>query len=317
MALIHIFCSNLKAQIGQDKIPEVLEELSKIGAYLDSAHQNEIVILTAQFSALEKRKRQNAYDEKTLLQNANLIRINILSLIDELSKLEEQDLSEELNTHLQLYKSSSSSGYKNKEGDKKILPIRPSGNIPPANPGNPPVSQNQGPKWVSTKIAVLGAHAVGKTSLISQFVEQKFPEEYLTTIGLKVDKKVVELDNGTMDLVIWDIAGQDNFHNIPMYYLNDCKGFLIVSDLTRPSTFSKTAADIESMVQSLQQPACIIFLFNKMDLLSPEELQQADHFLKETCASKNYQYLLTSAKTRENVDEAFISIAHEILRKFG
>ena len=62
---------------------------------------------------------------------------------------------------------------------------------------------------ISKKIAILGSHAVGKTSLISRFVEQKFPEKYLTTIGLKVDKKTVKLEDYTVDLVIWDIAGQD------------------------------------------------------------------------------------------------------------
>ncbi|MEL6676803.1 MAG: Rab family GTPase [Bacteroidota bacterium] len=162
-------------------------------------------------------------------------------------------------------------------------------------------------KWISKKIALLGSHAVGKTSLISQFVEQKFPESYLTTIGLKVDKKSVEVDDYTVDMVIWDIAGQDNLAQIPHYYINGCSGIIYVIDITRPSTFEDLGAKIE-MIKGMAKDAEIIVTANKKDLLSAEELEA-------TLANiEPRPQFATSAKFGENVEELFHSLAENMIK---
>ena len=164
-------------------------------------------------------------------------------------------------------------------------------------------------KWISKKIALLGSHGVGKTSLINQFVFQKFPENYLTTIGLKVDKKTLEIDDFRVDLVIWDIAGQDHMANIPHYYLNGCSGVIFVVDLSRPSTYIGSQSQIAAIQAVVGEEAEVMVAGNKSDLLEPAELERVK---EEIPIQPDF---LTSAKMGENVDPLFYTLADRLLRK--
>lgn len=163
-------------------------------------------------------------------------------------------------------------------------------------------------KWISKKIALLGSHAVGKTSLISRFVFQRFPESYLTTIGLKVDKKTVETQGYRVDLVIWDIAGQENFANIPHYYLNGCSGVIYVADLSRPSTYKDIRGQL-TLLKGIVPNTEIVVVANKKDLLTPEELEKAI----ETFSVR--PDIATSAKAGENVEEAFQLLTEKLIKR--
>lgn len=160
---------------------------------------------------------------------------------------------------------------------------------------------------ISKKIAILGSHAVGKTSLISRFVEQKFPEKYLTTIGLKVDKKTVELDKHTVDLVIWDIAGQDEIASIPHYYLNGCSGYIFVIDLTRPATYENIQAQL-AMLRGILRDAVVVVAANKVDLIPDEE--ELNTILEDIAVPPDF---CTSAKTGIHVDDLFHKIAEKMI----
>lgn len=161
--------------------------------------------------------------------------------------------------------------------------------------------------WISKKIALLGSHAVGKTSLINQFVYNKFPESYLTTIGLKVDKKTVESGTYRVDMVIWDIAGQDNMANIPHYYLKGCSGVIYVTDLSRPGTYQHVAEHVAQLREMLPD-ADLIIAGNKADLLSPEELQAA------LAAMPLKPDFVTSALKMMNVAEMFMEMAGRLVK---
>ena len=153
---------------------------------------------------------------------------------------------------------------------------------------------------ISKKIALLGSHAVGKTSLISRFVTREFPNEYLTTIGLRVDQKTVQLGDLTVELIIWDIAGQDDPVRIPQYYLNGAHGYIFVVDLSRESTWSQMDHQIQ-VLEAMMPKAKRLVAGNKKDLLSDKELQE----LKLPVTPD----FLTSAFTGENVDEMFYHLA--------
>lgn len=160
---------------------------------------------------------------------------------------------------------------------------------------------------VSKKIAILGSHAVGKTSLISRFVEQKFPEKYLTTIGLKVDKKTVELDKHTVDLVIWDIAGQDEIASIPHYYLNGCSGYIFVVDLTRSATYENIQSQL-LMLRGILRDAEVVIAANKVDLIESEE--ELEDIIANIAVTPDF---CTSAKTGEHVDAIFHKLAEKMI----
>ncbi|MEP2652993.1 MAG: Rab family GTPase, partial [Paraglaciecola sp.] len=83
------------------------------------------------------------------------------------------------------------------------------------------------------KICLLGSSGVGKTSLIKQYVEGIFSEKYLTSIGVKIDKKQVETESGQVKLMIWDIEGIDRYCGFQPKYLRGAAAYIIVSDQTR------------------------------------------------------------------------------------
>lgn len=160
--------------------------------------------------------------------------------------------------------------------------------------------------WISKKIALLGYHAVGKTSLISQFVENKFPESYLSTIGLKVDKKTIDVNDHRLELIIWDIAGQENMAHIPQYYLNGCGGFIYVIDVSRPSTYEDLQSKI-SMINSMVPDAQMVIAANKKDLLDEAQLEK----VLSTCEIR--PDITTSAKENDHVEDLFQMLGVKLL----
>ncbi|MDD5506844.1 MAG: GTP-binding protein [Bacteroidales bacterium] len=162
---------------------------------------------------------------------------------------------------------------------------------------------------IKKKVSLIGAYAVGKTSLVRQFVYSQFSEKYLTTIGVKVDKKVVTVDDRDLMLMIWDIQGKDYFLDVPKQYIKGSAGFLLVMDGTRPETFS-VAESLCQTTQELLGEVPFIALINKADLLQD---WQIPHITIETLQNRGWHVLLTSARTGENVEEAFSVLAKKMM----
>ena len=100
------------------------------------------------------------------------------------------------------------------------------------------------------KICMLGGFGVGKTSLVSRFVTSLFSDTYLTTVGVKIDKKTIALDAREMTLMLWDIYGQDDFQTVRDSYLRGASGYLLVADGTRYATLD-TAAALQQKAESV------------------------------------------------------------------
>lgn len=161
-------------------------------------------------------------------------------------------------------------------------------------------------KTVSKKVILLGHFGVGKTSLVRQFITQKFSEEYQTTIGVKVDKKVVEIKDHLLTMILWDIEGGVVQTHLPQSYFMGAHGIIFVFDLLRPGTW----ADMESQLQyfrDLLPKASLRIIGNKKDLLDEIQLRE----FEQQFAGK-YDYL-SSAKTGENVEELFEALGLDML----
>ncbi|HEB62465.1 MAG TPA: GTP-binding protein, partial [Bacteroidetes bacterium] len=123
----------------------------------------------------------------------------------------------------------------------------------------------------SKKVILAGSFGVGKTSLFSRFLYNTFSEKYMTTIGVKVDKKVMDINGRKLTMIIWDIAGEVSQTKVPTNYLLGASGIIYVFDLSRPSTFTNMEEDIQYLNKMLEG-ALIKIVGNKKDLLSEEEL---------------------------------------------
>ena len=154
------------------------------------------------------------------------------------------------------------------------------------------------------KVCLLGAAGVGKTSLVRRFVESLFDEHYLTTIGVKVDKKLIQLRDEAMTLMLWDIAGAEAHFSVPSTYVRGAAGYLLVVDATRPETLA-TAQDLVAQVGRDVGPLPFVLVVNKIDLphtrIDPESA--------DVRALGAGGHVRTSAKTGEGVEDAFTRLA--------
>ncbi len=157
-------------------------------------------------------------------------------------------------------------------------------------------------KVLQKKICVLGDFGVGKTSLVGRFVKNEFSDKYLTTVGVKMDTKLVKIDDTiSIKLILWDIAGENSFKRLSKMYLRGAAGFLLVLDGTRMSTLD-AALDIKQAILAQQGDIPFVVFVNKVDLKDQWEIKNKD--LARLQAEES-QLFLTSAKNGEQVEEAF------------
>lgn len=162
---------------------------------------------------------------------------------------------------------------------------------------------------IQKKICMLGSFAVGKTSLIRRFVDSIYSDAYHTTVGVKVDKKVVSIDGREVTLVLWDLYGEDDFQKMRWSYFRGAAGYLLVADGTRRATFDK-ALELEERARQEAGTIPFVFLVNKCDLASEWEI---DGDFESQLAAKSWTVLRSSAKTGENVEEAFRHLTSRLI----
>ena len=158
---------------------------------------------------------------------------------------------------------------------------------------------------LSRKVILIGKFGVGKTSLVRQFVYNKFSEEYMTTIGVKIDKKIVKINSMEMSLLIWDIAGESSQDKVPASYKLGAHGVLYVFDLTRPTSYERLSEEIRQLQLTLPNVP-IRVLANKSDLLDPIDYKKIISGLKVE------NVIHTSASTGENVNKTFNDLAYSM-----
>lgn len=155
------------------------------------------------------------------------------------------------------------------------------------------------------KICMLGGFAVGKTSLVRRFVQSIFSETYLTTVGVKIDKKSVVLSDKTVDLILWDLAGEDDIGSFRLSYVRGATGLVLVADGTRAATLT-VALTLRERTEAEFGAMPFVLLLNKSDLA--DQWTISDDAINEMRQS-GYQVYLTSALSGELVDDAFIQLA--------
>lgn len=158
---------------------------------------------------------------------------------------------------------------------------------------------------IQKKICMVGAFAVGKTSLVARFVDNIYSDKYLTTVGVKISKKAIYVvDDQEWHLLLWDLAGEDDFMQIRTSYLRGSHGYLLVVDGTRRATLD-TAMSIQQRIVGTVGEIPFVVLFNKSDLTNEWELPNG---ALEELSHKGWPWLKTSAKTGVGVDEAFLTL---------
>lgn len=166
-------------------------------------------------------------------------------------------------------------------------------------------------KLLEKKICMMGAPGVGKTSLVRRFVDSVFSEKYLSTIGVKIDKKSVALDDATLNLMLWDLQGEERYQWVRLQYLKGASGYILVADGTRPDTL-EVAMGLQENAAGRAEDLPFVLCLNKADLWGQWGISATQQeWLKE----KGWTILQTSAKSGDGVEEAFTTLGRAILAR--
>lgn len=167
---------------------------------------------------------------------------------------------------------------------------------------------------VSKKVCLLGDFAVGKTSLMRRFLHHTFDDKYISTIGVKVSRKSLAVTTaaGVVELamLVWDLAGSEEFDRMRASYLRGAAGAILVCDLTRPETLTSLHGYVADM-RRVSPDARFVVAANKRDLVEQQRLDEAQvqQFADELTAP----CFLTSAKTGEAVETLFRELGQALI----
>ena len=161
---------------------------------------------------------------------------------------------------------------------------------------------------VAKKVLLVGNFGVGKTSLIRRFVLNEFSEDYISTIGVRVSSKIVSIDNQEVKLLIWDVAGTKDDEKVPKAYFLGASAAMYVFDLSREETYVNLTEQV-NVVKQLSGLREITMVGNKKDLLSKDQIARVIHSISLPVD------IITSAKEDDNVEDAFVKLTHQSLKK--
>ena len=166
------------------------------------------------------------------------------------------------------------------------------------------------------KICLLGDFNVGKTSLVRRFVEDKFSDRYLSTIGVKVSRKLSTVKTATaitqVSLLLWDLEGNTKFKSITPTYLKGASGAIVVGDLSRSNTLKSMTEHIE-LFRSINPQAQVTIALNKADLVTLEQLKQLQSNYSAGKFDRVAGVYITSAKTGDLVNQIFSDLSEAIV----
>jgi small GTP-binding protein len=162
------------------------------------------------------------------------------------------------------------------------------------------------------KLLIVGESGVGKTCILLRFADDSFEDTFLSTIGVDFKVKEILVENKKVKLQIWDSAGQERFRNITMSYYRNCSGIIVVYDVTSHDTFEKVTEWI-SEVRRYVPTVPLVVVGNKCDLVDKRRVTYEEG--QELAKSLGLILLETSAKTNQNIEDAFQQVAVQLIKE--
>jgi small GTP-binding protein len=154
------------------------------------------------------------------------------------------------------------------------------------------------------KVCMVGQFGVGKTSLVRRFVFSLFDDKYLTTVGVKIDRKDVVIGSTALTMMLWDLAGEDDLAQIKISHLRGASGYILVADGCRAASLDK-AVELQHRIEEQVGSLPCVLVLNKVDLCERWEVDPT------AAAAHGWPVFQTSAKSGVGVEEMF----HELGRK--
>lgn len=174
--------------------------------------------------------------------------------------------------------------------------------------------ESEGPSYV-LKMVALGDGAVGKTSCIMRYTQNSFGDTYKATIGTNIAVKNIEVEvrpgvRSVAQVVLWDLAGQPTYRDLRSRYMVGASIAFIVYDVTRPPTFLNVASWYDNFA-AVSPEAAVILVANKVDREDRVVPTEAGEMFSRW---RNIEYIETSAKTGENIEQMFTRCVESAIR---
>ncbi|XP_055370078.1 ras-related protein ORAB-1-like isoform X1 [Betta splendens] len=165
------------------------------------------------------------------------------------------------------------------------------------------------------KLLLIGDSGVGKSCLLLRFADDTYTESYISTIGVDFKIRTIDMDGKTVKLQIWDTAGQERFRTITSSYYRGAHGIIIVYDVTEQDSFNNVTQWLDEIERYACDNVSRLLVGNKCDLVSKKVVEAAA--AQELASSLHILFLETSAKSADNVEKAFITMASEIHKRLA
>ena len=160
----------------------------------------------------------------------------------------------------------------------------------------------------SFKVVLVGESGVGKTSIITQFIDQTFQEDQQSTTGGTFSTKSVKCGNNkTLKFEIWDTAGQERYRSLTKMFYKDANAAVLVYDITRKDSFEQLKSYWAEQIKECPENIIVVIAANKNDLIQKEEVDEEE--ARKFASDLGAIFVGTSAKQVESINSLFIEIA--------
>ena len=163
------------------------------------------------------------------------------------------------------------------------------------------------------KLVLIGDTGVGKTNILSRYINNEFSLATQSTVGVEFGSKIIKKNDKLIKLQIWDTAGQERYKSITSAYYKGSKGALVVYDISRKGTFENVDKWIEELKANGSEDVLIMLVGNKSDLEDKREVKTEDVIKK--AEQFKVAFCETSALDGKNIDHAFDNLINEIAKK--
>ena len=164
------------------------------------------------------------------------------------------------------------------------------------------------------KLIIVGDSNVGKTNIMSKYIHNQFNQHSKSTIGVEFGTKIVNIDNKKIKAQIWDTAGQERYKSITSAYYKGAKGALIVYDITNKFSFDSVDKWVQDLNSYGDKTITLLLVGNKSDLEEKRQITKENG--EEKAKSFNLGFIETSACSGDNIDQAFVIMLKEVLKKY-
>ena len=164
---------------------------------------------------------------------------------------------------------------------------------------------------ITLKLLIVGGSGVGKTNFLNMFLNNKFNQNYFSSTGIDLQKKIMNIKNKKVRIQIWDTAGQEKYKSITKNLFLKVMGALVLYDITNEESFTKLKEWVELIKEECGRHIKILIIGNKSDLESQRAIDKEDAM--KYANEEKVQYIECSSKTGENVEKAIIMLSEKIL----